>query len=308
MYSGASPSGCVNILGTGVNTVNMDTASKHIIEAAKKGEQGYVCVTGAHGVLESVRDTDLRRIHNRSLLTVPDGMPNVWLGKLRGIREMGRVYGPNLMAEVFARSECNGMTHFFYGATADTLDKLKARLKTRFPQAKIVGTFAPPFRPLNAEEEVALQRMVTECQPDFFWVGLSTPKQERFMAQHAPASLAEDRSSSAPLIDNRSNELQPNDSQDIQNTSQYPRSTDHNPLPAYQLDTKIMLGVGAAFDFHAGNKADAPQWIKNIGMQWFYRFCSDPCRLWKRYGFIVPSYIFLNLLQATGLKKFPLEK
>jgi N-acetylglucosaminyldiphosphoundecaprenol N-acetyl-beta-D-mannosaminyltransferase len=136
--------------------------------------------------------------------------------------------------------------------------------------------YAPPFRPLTAEEEVELQRRVAACRPDFFWVGLSTPKQEKFMAAHAPLVQGE------PVPD--------------------------SGFDRFPLEAGIMLGVGAAFDIHAGNYRDAPKWIKNSGMQWFYRLCKEPHRLWRRYLWIVPSFLWLFFLQVTRLRKFDMEK
>ena len=78
----------------------------------------------------------------------------------------------------------------------------------------------------------------------------------------------------------------------------------HSPDGPFPLDVSIMLGVGAAFDFHAGNLVDSPQWMKNAGLQWLHRLCSEPKRLWKRYCYIVPCFIWLNVLQNLKIKKF----
>jgi N-acetylglucosaminyldiphosphoundecaprenol N-acetyl-beta-D-mannosaminyltransferase len=135
-------------------------------------------------VMEAQRDPALMRILNESLLTVPDGMPTVWMGRLQGHREMARVYGPSLLLDVCQRSAQTGHTHFFFGGNPGVAEELAARLVERIPGLRVVGTFAPPFRPLNDGEERALIRQVEEAKPDFFWVGLSTPKQERFMAAY----------------------------------------------------------------------------------------------------------------------------
>ena len=79
------------------------------------------------------------------------------------------------------------------------------------------------------------------------------------------------------------------------------------PTPKFPLEAGIMLGVGAAFDFHADNLKDAPSWIKNAGLQWFYRLCQEPRRLWRRYFDIVPSFIWLSALQLLGIKKYELD-
>ena len=244
-----------NVLGTGVSITNMPDTLATLEEWVAAGTKHYVCVTGVHGVMESYNDPELMEIHNASGLTVPDGMPLVWAGKIYGNKQMGRVYGPELMLSACRLSVARKFTHFLYGGRAGVAQKVKENLEKRFPGIAIVGTFTPPFRELNAQEQEELKRQVAACRPDFFWVGLSTPKQERFMYDYLP-----------------------------------------------QLDTRVMLGVGAAFDIHAGLFNDPPAWIKASGMQWFYRLCQDPRRLWKRYLTHNPVFVRKFLRQLLGDK------
>jgi len=174
----------VNVLGVGISALNLDLAVAKVAEALEQKRKGYICVTGVHGVSEAQEDSAFRTILNRAFLNTPDGMPMVWMGKLRGFREMGRVYGPDLMLRLFELSQSRGFTHFFYGGGPGVAEELKSKLETKFPGVRIVGTFTPPFRPLTAEEEADLVRIVSAARPDMFWVGLSTPKQEKFMASH----------------------------------------------------------------------------------------------------------------------------
>ncbi|QBG47322.1 glycosyltransferase [Verrucomicrobia bacterium S94] len=324
-----------NVLGVGVSSLNMNDAVQDLLVARARGQKGYVCVTGVHGVIESQRDPELRKIHNRSFLTVPDGMPTVWMGREQGFTKMGRVYGPDLMLRVFEATanpvsgrSCEGMdrqglkpeaegvkrgsgalesnylypsqdetggldvgaavedemmksprlrTHFLYGATEEVLVRLKRNLETRFPGVQIVGMYAPPFRALNEGEEEELRKIVSECKPDFFWVGLSTPKQEKFMSSHDPR---------------------------LSDPNYRPHRSGLNEHP---LEAGIMLGVGAAFPIHAGLQKDAPEWIKNSGLQWLYRLCQDPKRLWRRYLYIVPVFLWLATLQVLGIKTYEIS-
>lgn len=247
----------VNVLGVGISVLSLEAAVSVLAAALADGRRGYVCVTGVHGVMESQADPELRRVHNASLLTTPDGMPMVWAGRLAGHRRMSRVYGPELMEHVFRWSQQSGATHFFYGGNTGVVEELKAGLQRRFPGLRIVGTYTPPFRPLNVTEEAALSEQVAAVKPDFFWVGLSTPKQERFMASY----------------------LQ-------------------------RLETSIMVGVGAAFDFHAGRVAQAPRWIQRSGLEWLYRTGREPRRLWKRYATNNPRFAWRFALQTLGLRKY----
>jgi N-acetylglucosaminyldiphosphoundecaprenol N-acetyl-beta-D-mannosaminyltransferase len=173
-----------NVLGVGISALNLDLAVAAVAEALERKAKGYVCVTGVHGVSEAQLDPAFRAILNRAFLNTPDGMPMVWMGRWQGFRQMARVYGPDLMLRVCAYSQSRGLTHFLYGGAPGVAEELKRRLEQRFPGINIAGTCTPPFRPLTAEEEADLARRVGALKPDFFWVGLSTPKQEKFMAEY----------------------------------------------------------------------------------------------------------------------------
>lgn len=171
-----------NVLGVGVHAVDLSRAAHLIHLAIERGHKGYVCVTSVHGVMEAQRDPEFRNILNRALLVTPDGMPTVWVGRLQGHSQMNRVFGPDLMIELCARSAGNGIRHFMYGGNPGVADELAANLRRLFPKITIAGTFTPPFRPLSPSEQAGLERQVEAARPDIIWVGLSTPKQEKFMA------------------------------------------------------------------------------------------------------------------------------
>ncbi len=171
-----------NVLGVGVHAVDLTGAAHLIHLAIERGQKGYVCVTGVHGVMEAQRDPQFRNILNRALLVTPDGTPTVWVGRLQGHSQMGRVFGPDLMIEICARTAGNDIRHFIYGGNPGIADELAATLRRLFPKITIAGTFTPPFRPLSASEQAQLEKRVATTCPDIIWVGLSTPKQEKFMA------------------------------------------------------------------------------------------------------------------------------
>jgi N-acetylglucosaminyldiphosphoundecaprenol N-acetyl-beta-D-mannosaminyltransferase len=250
----------VNVLGVGISALNLESATAALVAAAEQKVKGYVCVTGVHGVSEAQSDTEFRRILNSAFLNTPDGMPMVWMGRLQGFRHMDRVYGPDLMLRLCEVSVQRGFRHFFYGGGPGVAEQLKSRLEQRFPGMKVVGTYTPPFRPLNPEEQRDLGQMVSRLKPDFFWVGLSTPKQEKFIAQFYR-----------------------------------------------QLEATVFLGVGAAFDFHAGRVRQAPRWMQRGGLEWLFRLCCEPRRLWKRYLKNNPLFVLRAFCQLTGLKKFKLS-
>ena len=112
-------------------------------------------------------------------------MPMVWMGRLQGKRLIRRVYGLDVMLNLCEHSRAEKFSHFLYAGVPGITDALPRNLQERFPGLNIAGTFSPPFRQLNNVEVSELQRRVRETCPDFFGVGLSTPKQERFMAEFA---------------------------------------------------------------------------------------------------------------------------
>src|SRR5581483_7431510 len=126
----------------------------------RRGERGYVTVTGVHGVSEAQKDPTLREIFNRALLVTPDGMPMVWMGKLQGQPTIERVYGPDLMLNLCEHSVAQGFKHFLYGGVPGVAEQLRSNLEARFPGLRIVGTYTPPFRRLNDKELSDLQYMV----------------------------------------------------------------------------------------------------------------------------------------------------
>lgn len=243
------------VLDVPIAEVDMRAAAEQIDQWIESGEQTYVTVTGVHGVMESQRDTDLRSIHQKAGMCVPDGMPMVWVGRLTGHSKIRRVYGPDLMLEICKRSVARGHTHFLYGGKDGVADRLADRLRQMFPGLKIVGTYTPPFRPLTEQEETDLTKQVEDAAPDILWVGLSTPKQERWMAEHVG-----------------------------------------------RLNTRVMLGVGAAFDMNAGLLKQAPNWMQSTGLEWLYRLIQEPKRLGPRYLTNNPKFIVNIMGQFLGIR------
>jgi N-acetylglucosaminyldiphosphoundecaprenol N-acetyl-beta-D-mannosaminyltransferase len=173
-----------NVLGVGVHAIDMATAVGVIQDALAEGRKGYVCLTGVHGVMEAQRDPEFRKTLDRALMVAPDGMPMVWVGRAQGFRQMGRVYGPDLMRAVCSQSLGQRVRHFLYGGKPGVAEKLRNNLEAWYPGIRIVGTHTPPFRPLLPDEQKAIEDRIARCNPDIIWVGMSTPKQERFMEEN----------------------------------------------------------------------------------------------------------------------------
>jgi N-acetylglucosaminyldiphosphoundecaprenol N-acetyl-beta-D-mannosaminyltransferase len=251
----------INVLGVRISAVNLESATGRIQAVVAERRKEYVCVRDAHGVVRCQTDAELRSAHNRAFLVTPDGMPLVWALKRAGHAGSSRVYGPDLMLSVLQAGRSGGMRHFLYGATDETLRQLRSRLIGKFPDLRIAGSYAPPFRDLSIREEADVAERINRSRADIVWVGLGSPRQELWMARMRA-----------------------------------------------RLDAPVLVGVGAAFDFHAGRKRQAPRFIQRSGFEWAFRLACEPRRLWRRYAVVVPSFLTLSLLQRCRLRQFPIEE
>jgi N-acetylglucosaminyldiphosphoundecaprenol N-acetyl-beta-D-mannosaminyltransferase len=177
----------VDVLGVGISCTDLPGAVESIAQWIAAGEKQYICVTGMHGVMESQKDVALRQIHNRSGLTTPDGMPMVWASRWAGVKHARRVYGPDLMMAVMERGASLGWRSYFFGGAPGVADRFADRIRSEYPDVQIVGCCSPPFRQLSEDEDAQLVDQINLCRPDIIWVGLGTPKQERWMASHLEA-------------------------------------------------------------------------------------------------------------------------
>lgn len=244
-----------NVLGVEVDALELHGALAQIEAALNARRKGYICMAGVHGIMEAQRNPEVMRAYAESLMTLPDGMPTVWVGKLQGHQAIRQITGPDLMLEVFRRRQFAELRHFFYGGKPGVAQELAQNFSRRFPWGRIVGTYTPPFRELTLLEERELISVLRRLQPSIVWVGISTPRQELFMRQYL--SL---------------------------------------------LDTTLMFGVGAAFDFHTGRIKDCAAWIKRAGLQWLHRLIQDPRHLLWRYLRNNPAFLWQIGLQLAGLR------
>ena len=244
-----------SVIDINVNETSYADATKQIQIWAQAAESRAVYATGVHGTMEAHDVLEFRQILNRADLITPDGMPLVWVLRLKGIRKQRRVYGPTLMLRVLEMAACEEIPVGFYGASAQTLELLVRRMKTVYPALQINYTFSPPFRSLTDQEMTQVRQEIIRSGARILFVGLGCPRQEQWI------------------------------------------DAQRGHIPA------VMLAVGAAFDFHAGLKLQAPVWMQNSGLEWLFRLLSEPRRLWKRYLYHVPRFIVLAVADLLGLLK-----
>lgn len=224
-----------DIMGVHIAVTDMASTLTQIKKHLADWRGEYICVANVHTTVTASEDPDYLAVQNGAVITLPDGGPLSKFSREHGYPQAQRVTGPDLMKEALARSEQEGWRHYFYGSTQETLDLLREKLQERYPGAQIAGMYSPPFRVLTPEEDEAVTAQINAAAPDFVWVGLGAPKQERWMAAHRG-----------------------------------------------QVNG-LMIGVGAAFDYEAGNIQRAPQWMQRHNLEWLYRLLQDPKRLFERY-------------------------
>ena len=245
----------VNILGVGAMPLDLDKAVAMLEQWRVERRREYVCLISVHGLVVAQRDPTVRSALNHCGLAAEDGMPLVWWSRLAGFSEARRVCGSDLLDEVCAYGVPRKYSHYFYGASPRVLELLVDRLRRRHPGLIVAGYRSPPFRPLSAAEDAADIAAINEARPDFVWVGLGMPKQEKWMVEHLG-----------------------------------------------KIDAAALIGVGAAFDFHAGTKPRAPIWMQRSGLEWLFRLMTEPRRLAHRYLIDNALFVGHTLQQLTGRK------
>jgi len=245
----------IKILGTRIDLESYLSAIEKMEARINDNHSNtYVTLTCVDSMINAYKSPLFRDICNNAFLSLPDGLPLVWVARSRGnhvIRNNTR--GTELMYKFFEYTCNKQYKHYFYGGKEGIAEQLKNKLETKFPGVKIVGTYCPPFRKLTEAEDNEICEMINATKADIIWVGLGAPKQEYWMYDHLN-----------------------------------------------KLDTSIMVGVGAAFDFLSGNKKEAPVWMRRVGLEWFFRLMSEPQRLWKRY--LVGNSQFIYLLIKERFK------
>lgn len=173
------------ILGVHILVADMERMVEFVEENAKKLKGEYVCVSNGHTTVMSYENKEYCQIQNGAVLNFPDGEPLSIVSRKRGFKEAQRVTGPDFMEQMFIKgSQGDGLRHFFYGGSQDTLDRLEKVLNEKYAGIQIAGMYSPPYRPLTKEEDQEVIHMINDSCADIIWVGLGAPKQEKWMHDH----------------------------------------------------------------------------------------------------------------------------
>lgn len=239
-----------NILGVNIAAIDMKWLINFLNKHIKALSGDYICVSNVHTTVTAYEDPKYLKVQNGGIMAIPDGGPLSSVGQRRGFKNMGRTAGPSLMEEIFKISSEKGYRHYFYGSTEETLDKLYSSLIDAYPGIQIAGMYSPPFHPMTEEEDNAVVERINETEPDFVWVGLGAPKQEKWMAEHQGKVNG------------------------------------------------LMIGVGAGFDYYAGNIERAPKWMQKHNLEWLYRLLQEPTRLFCRYLYTNTKFIWNAVIRG----------
>ncbi|MBL1256085.1 WecB/TagA/CpsF family glycosyltransferase [Methylocystis sp. Sn-Cys] len=251
----------VSVFGVRLSATNLREASALVERSIRERRKVYICVTDANALLAARQDATLNEIYQNAALSLPDGMPIVWLSKLLGKSGVERVRGTDFMRAVTAMSCGLGLRHFYVGGAPGTAAALSAKLIAAHPGLEVVGALCPPFRELSAAENLETVEEINAARPDVLWIGLGAPKQERWMAANFD-----------------------------------------------RIDAPVMVGVGAAFDFLAGTKPEAPKWLQRSGLEWLFRLACEPRRLWRRYAIVVPTFLCLSARELLLRRLMKVQK
>lgn len=176
----------IEILGVRVDAVQIPDIIQYMEDCIIKNVlHNYIVVANVDTVIQSKYNLMLKNTVNASSLSIPDGFPLLVMQKMNGNSLKKRAYGPDLMAGFLKETDGNGYSHFFYGATEDTLDKLIRNIKALTSSVNVAGSYSPPFRPLTDAEDKEIVAKINSAKPDVLWVGIGCPKQELWMHKHA---------------------------------------------------------------------------------------------------------------------------
>ena len=151
---------------------------------AKRSRSHSIALINVYGSVSALLDRKLREIYQAADFRGIDGMPFLYWARLFHYKKSDRFYAPDLMLEISKKAEEKGYTFYLYGGYPGAVDRIEKYLIDRYQGVQIVGKYTPPFRPLSENEDQELCDQINALQPDFIWVGLGTPKQDFWIAEH----------------------------------------------------------------------------------------------------------------------------
>ena len=227
----------VTFLNTEVDNLTMDEAIDKAEELIIKKKPSYVVTPNVDHIVKLETDKEFQDVYKNADLILTDGMPLIWISKMKGNPIKEKISGSDFFPKLCERAAEKGYSLFLLGAAEGVAAKAAKNLKEKYEGLNIVGTYSPSYGFEKKDDEIKMIiEMINETKPDILAVGLGAPKQEKFLYKYKN-----------------------------------------------ELNVPISLAIGASIDFEAGNINRAPRWMQNCGLEWFYRLCKEPKRMFKRY-------------------------
>jgi len=232
-----------------------DEIVKYIKKRGKEAK--FLSTLNTYSLLVLDKDKVFKEAIIKSNWIIPDGYGTVFACKLLGVNIKERIAGSDIFKDLnYKLNKKKKYKYFFFGSTKKTLKLLSKRMELYYPNIKITGYLSPPFKSaFTKNENNKMIRYINSKKVDVLWVGLTQPKQEKW------------------IYENYS-----------------------------KLNVKFVGAIGAVFDFYSGQVKRAPIIMQTLGLEWFYRICQDPTRLWARYLTSNLYYIFIVIPKIICLR------
>ncbi|HCW53831.1 MAG TPA: glycosyltransferase [Clostridium sp.] len=227
----------IKFLNTSVDNLTMNEAIDRIDNLIIRRSPSYVVTPNVDHIVKLEKDEELKEVYKNADLILTDGMPLIWISKMKSNPIKEKVSGSDLFPRVCELAANKGYKVFLLGAAEGVAKKAADNLQMKFPKLSVAGTYSPSYGFEKKEEEIEyIISLINKAKPDILAVGLGAPKQEKFIYKYKD-----------------------------------------------KLNVPVSLAIGASIDFEAGNVERAPRWMQKCGLEWFYRLCKEPKRMFKRY-------------------------
>lgn len=242
----------IKFLNTYIDNLNMTEAINEIDKLINDNMYHYVVTPNVDHIVKLQNDKEFQEVYKNADLILTDGMPLIWISKLKKNPIREKISGSDLFPKVCELAQNKNYKIFLLGAAEGIADVAAKNIMNKYNGLNIVGTYSPKFGFENDELEIEkIINLINNKQPEILCVGLGAPKQEKFIYKYKN-----------------------------------------------KLKVPISLAIGATIDFEAGTIKRAPKWMSDSGLEWFYRFCKEPRRLFRRY--FIDSTKIISVIKNTS--------
>lgn len=217
----------------------------HTMEMKK---QTVINTINQYSYMMTLKDAQFKEALEQSDVLLPDGVGIVLASSLLNGRKIKKIAGADLHAYLLERLNTSGGSCFYLGSSENTLARIKEKLSVEYPNITIY-VYSPPFKKnFDEQDNERMIAAVNDVAPDVLFVGMTAPKQEKWVH-----------------------------------------------LNKHQLNAGVIGTIGAVFDFYAGTISRPSNVWVNMGLEWLVRLVREPGRMWKRYIYNGPLFLYILL-------------